>query len=181
MNVNFIKLNRSTITLIGATCVTFLALALSTAAALDRASIPADKILMVALYVIFCLISHLILCLTKRKLSLRLHGLVLMLWLFSMFMTCSNHLTFLIKADIRAGVERAKLSPKIENLNYEIKVVEDAISQVVARPVTIVTNEKTTTFDRKKLYGLNKELGEANRKEFLVDRLNCRSCFLEPL
>jgi len=115
--------------------------------------------------------SHLILCLTKRKLSLYFHGVVLMVWLFSMFMTCSNHLTFLIKSDIRAGVERARLSPKIESLNKEIKDMEDAISQIVARPVTVVINEKIATLDRNKLYGLKIELSEAYRKESMLDKL----------
>src|ERR1017187_9045992 len=120
MRFNFIKPDRSAVTLAGALCITALALSLSTAAALDRATTPAEKILMVGLYVTFCLLSHLILCLSNRKLSLRMHVPILALWLFSVVMTCSNHLTFLVRADIRAGDERARMSVPVETNKNEI-------------------------------------------------------------
>jgi hypothetical protein len=171
MRFNFIKPGRSAVTLAGALCITALALALSTAAALDRAASPADKIMMVSLYAIFCLLSHLILCLTKRKLSLRLHVLVLTLWLFSVVLTCSNHLSFLIKSDLRAGNERARMSVPVETNMNEIEVVKVAVSKMTGRSVSIVATEIASGQDRKKRHALLLELDEARRRVRLEDTL----------
>jgi len=171
MRFNFIKPGRSAVTLAGALCITALALALSTAAALDRAASPADKIMMVSLYAIFCLLSHLILCLTKRRLSLRMHVLVLTLWLFSVVMTCSNHLSFLIKSDLRAGDERARISVPVETNMNEIEVVKVAVSKMTGRSVSIVATEIATAQDRKKRHALLLELDEARRRVRLEETL----------
>ena len=164
MRFNFIKPDRSAITLSGALSITALALSLSTAAALDRSSTTADKTLMVALYIAFCLLSHLILCLTKRKLSFRMLVPVLALWLFSVGMTCSNHLTFLVRADLRAGDEKARLSVPVETNKNEIELVKDTISKMTGRSVSIVATEIATAQDRKKRHALLLELDEARRR-----------------
>jgi hypothetical protein len=171
MRFNFIKPDRSAVTLTGALSITSLALSLSTAAALDRAVTLSDKILMVSLYVTFCLISHLILCLTRRKLSFRMLFPVLALWLFSVVMTCSNHLTFLVRADLRAGDERARMSVPVETNKSEIELVKDTISQMTARSVSVIAAEMATTQDRKKRHALIFELDEARRRVRLEDSL----------
>jgi hypothetical protein len=171
MRFQFFKPDRSLVTLAGALCITLLALALSTAAAVDRAATLGDKTLMVVLYVTFCLLSHTILCLIKHRLSLRILGPVLALWLFSMIMTCSNHLSFLVRADSRAGDERSRQSIPVEANKNEIELVKVAVSKITARSISVIAAEISSTSDRKKRHALSLELDEAKRRVRLEDTL----------
>jgi hypothetical protein len=170
MKLKFSKPDRSTVIFVGALCVTSLALVLSVVAGLDRASGLFDKFLMAVFYGTFCMISHLILSLTKKKLSIALRCLVPILWFFSSIVTTSNHVSFLIKANRQAGEERAKLSIPMEFHNNEMKAVEVARSAISARKKSEIETDIAATLDQKKIRALDRELNEAKRRDVLDDR-----------
>lgn len=144
--------------------ITLTAIGMSAAAALERGGTALDQILMVALSVAACASSHLILAISRSKLSW-------VLWTFCMMGSVYSHVTFLSYAGLRAGEERAHHSIQRLNIDRQTEAIREALAGISARPVTIVANELSHTKGRRERIALDAELTEAKRAAVLRDQL----------
>lgn len=144
--------------------ITLTAIGMSAAAALERGGTALDQTLMVALSVAVCGSCHLILAISRSKLSW-------VLWAFCMMGSVYSHVTFLSYAGLRAGEERAHHSIQRLNIDRQSEVIREALAGISARPVTIVADELSHTKVRRERIALEAELSEAKRVSALRDQL----------
>jgi len=100
--------------------ITLTAIAMSAAAALERGGTVLDQTLMVALSVAVCGSCHLLLAISRSKLSW-------ILWAFCMIGSVYSHVTFLSYAGLRATEERAVHSIQRLNIERQTKAIREAL------------------------------------------------------
>jgi len=144
--------------------ITLTAIAMSAAAALERGGTVLDQTLMVALSVAVCGTCHLLLAISRSKLSW-------ILWAFCMIGSVYSHVTFLSYAGLRATEERAVHSIQRLNIERQTKAIREALAGISARPVTIVADELSHTRIRRLRIALEAELIESKRAAILRDQL----------
>lgn len=144
--------------------ITLTAIGMSAAAALERGGTALDQILMVALSVAVCASSHLILAISRRKLSW-------VLWAFCMMGSVYSHVTFLSYAGLRAGEERAHHSIQKLNFDRQTEAIREALAGISARPVAIVADALSHAKGRRERIALDAELSESKRAVVLRDEL----------
>lgn len=152
------------ITRLFAALITLTAMGMSAAAAFDRGGTTVDQALLVALSVTICASSHLLLAISRSKVSWGL-------WAFCMIGTVYGHVTFLSYAALRAGEGRAEHSVQMKRIERQIEVTRDALSQIRARPATEVSLELSTAKGWRKRSALEVELSEAKRAADLRNEL----------
>lgn len=144
--------------------ITLTAIAMSAAAALERGGSTLDQALMVSLSVAVCGSCHLILAISRSKLSW-------VLWTFCMMGSVYSHVTFLSYAGLRAGEERAHHSIQRRYIDRQTEVIREALAGISARPVTVVAEELSHTRGRRERIALEVELSESKRAVVLRDEL----------
>lgn len=103
--------------------ITLTAIGMSAAAALERGGTALDQTLMVALSVAVCGSCHLILAISRNKLSW-------VLWTFCMMGSVYSHVTFLSYAGLRAGEERAHHSIQRLNIDRQTEDIREALAGI---------------------------------------------------
>lgn len=144
--------------------ITLTAIGMSAAAALERGGTALDQTLMIALSVAVCGSCHLILAISRSKLSW-------VLWAFCMMGSVYSHVTFLSYAGLRAGEVRALHSIQRLNIERQTEAIRDALAGISARPITIVADELSHTKARRERIALEAELSESKRAVALQDQL----------
>jgi len=155
---------KTIITRLFAGFITLTAVGMSSVAALERGGTALDQALMVALSVAVCASSHLILAISRRKLSW-------VLWVFCMMGSIYSHVTFLSYAGHRAGEERAHHSVHRFNVERQMEATKDALASISARPVTAIAEEMSSNKERRRRIALELELVESKRASALRDEL----------
>jgi hypothetical protein len=144
--------------------ITLTAIGMSAAAALERGGTALDQTLMVAFSVAVCGSCHLILAISRSRLSWAL-------WAFCMIGSVYSHVTFLSYAGLRAGEERAHHSTQRLNIDRQTEAIREALAGISARPVTVVADELSHTKRRRERIALEAELSESKRAVVLREEL----------
>ena len=114
--------------------VTATAVLMSAVAALERGGTTVDRVLMVGLFVAICVGSHLILSISKSKLSL-------LLWMICALGAIYGHVTFFTYSKLRAGDERSLHSVQIQGMERQINAMRITLETINARSVATVASE----------------------------------------
>ncbi len=157
-------INPALLKIIIAIIFTATAIAMAVAAAWDRSGTVIDRALMVSLSVGICAGAILIPALSKQKLAFLLSGCCMLGSFYS-------HITYFTNASIRAGEDRAKNALQVVGSIKQINAVNNALSEINARPVSIVAAELATTHAWRQRSALVAELSEAKRSASLQDEL----------
>jgi len=141
---------------------TLTAVAMSATAAWDRGGTVLDRALLVAMAVTICAGAHLLLALSRRRVTW-------LLWSACLLGTIYGHLTFFTHAALRAGTVRAQQSAQVADVARQIDVAREALASIKARPVAIVAVELSRTKSERRRQALEAELTEAKRAARLLD------------
>lgn len=147
-----------------ATFTTLTAVAMSAAAAWDRGGTALDRALLVAMAVTICAGAHLLLALSRRRVTW-------LLWAACLLGTIYGHLTFFTHAALRAGVVRAQHSEQVADVARQIDATREALASIKARPVATVAAELSRAKSERRREALRDELDEAKRSARLLDGL----------
>lgn len=147
-----------------ATFTTLTAVAMSAAAAWDRGGTALDRALLVAMAVTICAGAHLLLALSRRRVTW-------LLWAACLLGTVYGHLTFFTHAALRAGVVRAQQSEQVADVTRQIDATREALASIRARPVATVAAELSRAKSERRREALRDELDEAKRSARLLDGL----------
>jgi len=132
--------------------------------AMDRGGSVSDRVLLVVISVVITILAHLLLSLTRNKLAW-------LLWLGCLAVTIYGHTVFFTNSINRAGEQAVRLSLQSQEIDRQIEFITHAIAGIVARPVTVVSNELSVTRGYRKRQALKNELIEAERAVSLSERL----------
>lgn len=144
--------------------VTFIAASMTAVAAWDRGGTDIDKLLLIALSVIIVVAVHLLLALSRRPATI-------LIWVGCLACAIYGHLTFLTHASLRAGDQRAEQSTVVTATARQIDMVQEALSEIKARPIAVVSAELALSNDRRRRAALRTEIAEGERAESLRDEL----------
>lgn len=123
-----------------------------------------NKMLLSLLAIVICLCAHLVLALSKRRAAW-------LLWCACLIATMYSQLSYFTNVSTVAGKIRARNSVEVANSTRQIESIKQALSQVRARPVTVVARDLSKSKNDKRIAALNVELEEARRAEKLQDIL----------
>ena len=152
------------LTLLIAIVLTATAVLMAAFSAMDRGGSVSDRVLLVVISVVITILAHLLLSLTRNKLAW-------LLWLGCLAVTIYGHTVFFTNSINRAGEQAVRHSLQSQEIDRQIEFITHAITGIVARPVTVVSNELSVTRGYRKRQALKKELVEAERVASLSDRL----------
>jgi len=152
------------LTLLIAIVLTATAVLMAAFSAMDRGGSVSDRVLLVVISVVITILAHLLLSLTRNKLAW-------LLWLGCLAVTIYGHTVFFTNSINRAGEQAVRLSLQSQEIDRQIEFITHAIAGIVARPVTVVSNELSVTRGYRKRQALKNELIEAERAVSLSERL----------
>ena len=152
------------LTLLIAIVLTATAVLMAAFSAMDRGGSVSDRVLLVVISVVITILAHLLLSLTRNKLAW-------LLWLGCLAVTIYGHTVFFTNSINRAGEQAVRLSLQSQEIDRQIEFITHAITGIVARPVTVVSNELSVTRGYRKRQALKNELIEAERAVSLSERL----------
>lgn len=132
--------------------------------ALSRGSNITDRALIGLLSVVICSCAHILPALSRRP-------FVWVLWGACLAGTLFSQLAFFANVQDHAGEIRSEKSVQVSNSTQQIEATKQALSQISARPVSIVARELAYTRSNKRKAALSEELEEAKRAERLHDDL----------
>lgn len=153
-----------TLALVFAISVSLVVLVMSGVAAVERGGTIVDQLLMVAISVAVCAGSQFILAISRHYLSW-------LLWFFCIMGSLYSHITFLSYASHRAGNVHSQSDIQVIRVEREIEVTREALSEIKARPATIVAADLAIAKSWKNRTALEVELAEARRVSRLQERL----------
>jgi len=152
------------LTLLIAIVLTATAVLMAAFSAMDRGGSVSDRVLLVVISVVITILAHLLLSLTRNKLAW-------LLWLGCLAVTIYGHTVFFTNSINRAGEQAVRHSLQSQEIDRQIEFITHAIAGIVARPVTVVSNELSVTRGYRKRQALKNELIEAERAVSLSERL----------
>lgn len=165
MNLTREKILKHTkLTAFFALCITATAMSMSAASAMDRGGTAVDQALILALSVAICAGTHLIPALSRKPVAW-------LLWFCCLLSTVFGHITFFTHANLRAGEVRAQQSVLTIDVERQVRVANEALAAIKARPVSIVAADLAISQDWKRRTALKVELTEAKRAAALRDNL----------
>lgn len=144
--------------------VTTIAAAMTAMAAWDRGGTTMDRLLLVSMAVVIVLAVHLLPALSRRPAAW-------MIWAGCLLCAIYGHLTFLTHATLRAGDIRAQQSTLAVATERQIGMLQASLTQIKARPVTMVAAELSTSKSWRERAALNVEIAQGKRAEKLQDEL----------
>jgi hypothetical protein len=147
-----------------ASFLTLSACLMAAAAAFDRGGTAVDKGLLIVMSIMIVLAVHLIPAISHRPISW-------VIWTGCLCCAIFGHLTFLIHANLRAGEALAQQSSLAVGTNNQIKAVREALEQVKARPLTVISAQLAQESDRRVRYALKEEMSASKKAEQLRDEL----------
>jgi hypothetical protein len=150
--------------IIVASCVTLAACLMAAAAAFDRGGTAIDKGLLVVMSIMIVLAVHLLPSISRHPISW-------VVWTGCLACAIFGHLTFLIHANMRAGEALAQQSSLTVGTNNQIKAVREALEQVKARPLTVISAQLAHEPDRRARSALREEMLASRKAEQLRDEL----------
>lgn len=148
-----------------ATFVTLIAAAMAAVASFDRGGTLVDQVLLVAISVIAVLGVHLIPALARRRVF------AWVIWVGCLVGAIYGHVNFFSHSALRAGEVRAAQSAQTLGAERQIEVIRDALADIHARPLAVVTAQLAQENNLRVRSALRTEVNEGKRAETLRDDL----------
>ena len=151
---------RNILTITLAVIITSTAVAMAVASGFERGGTTFDQALFIAIAISLTVLTHLLLALSKSKMTYIVWGGCLLATIF-------GQLVYFTHAAERAGIARVEKSQVSEHLSLlESQLVDATVSRnsIIARPLSVVARDFANETGYRTRAALKLELAEANRK-----------------